>query len=603
MFFTNHMRVLTVVAQKPDARLRDIAAEVGITERAAHRIVSDLVQAGYIARQRTGSRNQYATLRHPHLDPETAAVMRHSIDEQPGATDRRLEGVEAGQFRALFDALPAGVAVADAKGNILAVNQRCCAILGRTEAELRGRSIHDHTHPDDIAADEERLGRLVSDEHAEYAREKRYLRPGGTIAWVTIRVVPTVDPQSGARLLVAHVTEISERRRRDQELAEAEERFRSAFDNAPIGMALVAPDGRWLKVNQAICEITGYSETDAPHRDVPRHHPPRRSRRRPRTRAPTAGRRDPHLSDGQTLPPRRRSHHLGQPLGLARPRHSGEPRYFIAQIKDITRQRQRGINPARGRPDRRGSQHHRLRRHVPPRQQGIAGDPRRPAAPVRGGPTEDDSWAAIAEDGTPLPAERLPAQITRLTGEEIDDLVVGFPSTTQDIRWLRISTRRLSNPPAPYQVILSYTDVTRRKQAERALALSQARLIALFRYIPAALSLRDLDGRYLHVTDSVARALGCTPEDLVGRRPSEHLSPELLETTLADDETIHTDGVTISRELTVKHADGSNHEYYVLKWPVLDENGTVAAFGAFSLDITEQKHAEQQLQNLLAPAP
>jgi hypothetical protein len=56
---TNHGRVLASIAAHPDARLRDIAATVGITERTAHQIVSDLERAGYLTRTRVGRRNRY----------------------------------------------------------------------------------------------------------------------------------------------------------------------------------------------------------------------------------------------------------------------------------------------------------------------------------------------------------------------------------------------------------------------------------------------------------------------------------------------------------------------------------------------------------------
>jgi MarR family len=58
-FLTNHALVLVCIAQDPGVRLRDIGARVGITERAAHRIVAELAAAGYITRQRNGRRNQY----------------------------------------------------------------------------------------------------------------------------------------------------------------------------------------------------------------------------------------------------------------------------------------------------------------------------------------------------------------------------------------------------------------------------------------------------------------------------------------------------------------------------------------------------------------
>src|SRR5579875_891126 len=62
-FLTNHARVLLCIAEDPTVRLREIGDRVGVTERAAHRIVNELVAAGYVTRERSGRRNRYAVHR------------------------------------------------------------------------------------------------------------------------------------------------------------------------------------------------------------------------------------------------------------------------------------------------------------------------------------------------------------------------------------------------------------------------------------------------------------------------------------------------------------------------------------------------------------
>jgi len=69
-FVTNHTQVLLCLARDPDVRLRDVANTVGITERAAQRILADLVRDGFVKRQRVGRRNRYLVnrdreMRHP----------------------------------------------------------------------------------------------------------------------------------------------------------------------------------------------------------------------------------------------------------------------------------------------------------------------------------------------------------------------------------------------------------------------------------------------------------------------------------------------------------------------------------------------------------
>ena len=71
-FLTNHARVLLCIAHDPGARLRDIAASLGITERSAHGIVTDLAEAGYVIRQKDGRRNRYRIQAHlPVPEPGT----------------------------------------------------------------------------------------------------------------------------------------------------------------------------------------------------------------------------------------------------------------------------------------------------------------------------------------------------------------------------------------------------------------------------------------------------------------------------------------------------------------------------------------------------
>ena len=77
-FLTNHTQVLLCLARDPHVRLRNVADDVGITERAAQRILADLVKSGYVDRVRVGRRNEYTVNREQ--------AMRHvaQLDQQVG---------------------------------------------------------------------------------------------------------------------------------------------------------------------------------------------------------------------------------------------------------------------------------------------------------------------------------------------------------------------------------------------------------------------------------------------------------------------------------------------------------------------------------------
>lgn len=94
-FLTNHARVLLCITREPGIRIREIAACVGVQERAAHRIVGELAEAGYLTRHRVGARNFYEVhpelpMRHPNeRSCEIGQVLAVLGERAPGGPTQR----------------------------------------------------------------------------------------------------------------------------------------------------------------------------------------------------------------------------------------------------------------------------------------------------------------------------------------------------------------------------------------------------------------------------------------------------------------------------------------------------------------------------------
>lgn len=96
-FLSNHGYVLVCIAEDSAIRGRDIAAKVGITERAAQSIVADLVDAGYVSRDRVGRRNQYEIhaelpLRHPVENDHSIGELLVTLARRAKAKPRKTTG-------------------------------------------------------------------------------------------------------------------------------------------------------------------------------------------------------------------------------------------------------------------------------------------------------------------------------------------------------------------------------------------------------------------------------------------------------------------------------------------------------------------------------
>ena len=173
--------------------------------------------------------------------------------------DQLVAGSER-KFRALLESAPDAIVIVDWHGHIQLVNAQAERIFGYDRDDLVGQNVaelipgrlrgahREHlrgylgaAHPRPMGSDLELLGR----------------RSDGSEFPVEISLGPLQTDQG--LLVSAAIRDITARRRAESALRAAEERFRTAFEAAPVGMALMALDGRLLKVNGAMCDIVGHA--------------------------------------------------------------------------------------------------------------------------------------------------------------------------------------------------------------------------------------------------------------------------------------------------------------------------------------------------------
>ena len=164
------------------------------------------------------------------------------------------------QFRAMFDSASVGVAQANPKtGRLSRVNPKLCLITGYSAEELLTRRFSDITHPDDRERDWTLFERMVTTGRSDYQTEKRYVRKDGSIAWVNVNVTVLRDATGAPTRTIAIITDITERKRTEEELL-----LKSAALNAAANPIVITDrDGTILWINQALSRLTGYSAREA----------------------------------------------------------------------------------------------------------------------------------------------------------------------------------------------------------------------------------------------------------------------------------------------------------------------------------------------------
>ena len=378
--------------------------------------------------------------------------------------------------------------------------------------------------------------------------------------------------------------------------AASRQQTENAFQHTSIGMALLAPDGSWLRVNPALCEIVGYSEQELRalrFQDIT--HPDDLDTDLEYVRRLLAGEIQTFQREKRYI--HRRGHivHIALSVSLVRG-EQGQPLYFVSQFQDITDRKNAELAVERARRFLDGvlegipqpvfvkdSQHHwvllntRYCELIQRDRNTLLGKSDPDVYPP------EQAAQFWAEDDEALRSDRplfSEAHITRPDG-----------STA----WLLKSKQRVELADGVYVVGVAI-DITSQKQAEMALRESEQRVRAIADNVPALIAYVDAERRYRFVNRTFERWYGVPGDRALGRSVREILGDQGYGMVRQYSDRVLA-GERVAFERTLTECDVQRHVETVLV-PDFAESGRVAGYYVLMSDITERKQLEDSLRRL-----
>jgi diguanylate cyclase (GGDEF)-like protein/PAS domain S-box-containing protein len=137
------------------------------------------------------------------------------------------------RFRSSFDDAAIGMALVGTDGRFLRTNRSLRELLGYPDEELLGKTFQDITYPDDLNVDLDYFERILAGEMRTYQVEKRYIHKEGHVVWALLSVSLVHDEEGKPLYFVSQIQDVSERKRAEQKIRDAEQRYRTLVEQIP----------------------------------------------------------------------------------------------------------------------------------------------------------------------------------------------------------------------------------------------------------------------------------------------------------------------------------------------------------------------------------
>ncbi len=245
-------------------------------------------------------------------------------------------GVSEEKFRTVVEQATEGILVMQDRRRVY-FNRAQLEITGYSAAEFETLPLLSFIHLDDLAIAEEIYQNSISGQ-ALGVHDIRFLTKSGDLRWVSIR--GTSIEWEGKPAGMVFVEDITARKLTEQTLRDSEARFRATFEQAAVGIAHVAPNGQFLRLNQRFCDIVGYVHDEMlalTFQDIT--HPDDLGADLERMRQLLSGQEQTYAIEKRYYRKSGETVWINLTVSLLR-KPTGEPAYFVSVIEDIAQRKQ-----------------------------------------------------------------------------------------------------------------------------------------------------------------------------------------------------------------------------------------------------------------------